>query len=106
MNNLLSIIAILGSLGFPTIIACTAWCIRACKKFFKQLEILQAAQKAQMRSQLLDQFHKYERQGWVSEDDLADWINQHKAYHCLAGDNGVLEARKETLIKMPSYPSN
>lgn len=105
MGTLLGCVALMASLGFPTIFALTMWCVKACKRFFKELTILQKAQKAQMRSQLLEQFHKYERQGWISEDDLLDWINQHKAYHELVGDNGVLEARKDALINMPSYPA-
>lgn len=102
MSTLLGCVALLATLGFPTIFAMTVWCIKACKKFFKNLDTLQSAQKAQMRSQLLDQYYKYQERGWIYEDELNEWVNQHKAYHSLVGENGVLEAREKELLTMPS----
>lgn len=104
MGTLLGIVALLASLGFPTIFGLTVNCIKSCKKFYRQIEILQAAQKAQMRSQLLNQYYTYASRGYITADELDDWINQHKAYHELVGENGVLEARRDELLKLPSYP--
>ena len=96
------VVTLLGLFGIPSIFSISMWCFQQCKKFKKHLVILMQAQKAQMRSQLLTQYHEYELNGWVSEDDLADWENQYKAYHELVGDNGVLDARREKLLNMPN----
>lgn len=68
----------------------------------KDLEILHAAQKAQMRSQLLSQYYEIKNRGFVWADELDDWTNQYIAYHELVGENGVLDARKSELMQMPS----
>lgn len=94
-----------GALGVPTIFTIAMACAKSCVKFSRQLRILCAAQKAQMRSQLIEQFHHYEEQGWVSDQDLTEWCNQHAAYHELVGNNGVLEAKKDILIHMPNKAS-
>lgn len=59
------------------------------------------SQQAQMRTKLLELYHFYMNQGFISEDDLEDWENQYQAYHEL-GKNGVLDARREQLLKLPS----
>lgn len=92
----------LSILGTPTICAMVVWCIKECRSFTKQHRILQKAQKAQMRSQLLSQYYIYKDQGFVFADQLDDWMNQYKAYHYLVGDNGVLDARKSELEHMES----
>lgn len=97
IKNLLGWIALFGG---PTLFAIIAWCISIAQK----INILMRAQKAQMRSQLLDQFHKYEAVGFIREEDLADWENQYQAYHKLVGPNGVLDARRDVLLKMPTSP--
>lgn len=89
-------------LGTPTIFALSAWCVKKCIGFSKSLKILHSAQKAQMRSQLLDQYYKIKERGFVWSDELDDWINQYKAYHELVGENGVLDNRKDELTKFPS----
>lgn len=91
----------LGMLGVPTIFVMTTWCVKSCVKFFKQLAILQMAQKAQMRSQMLDQYFKYKEQGFIYQDELDEWVNQYNAYHELKGPNAVLDARKQELLQMP-----
>lgn len=95
------IIAWLGALGIPSIFAMTTWCIRCCKHYTKQLKVLAKAQQAQMRSQLLEQYHHYMDCGWISEEHMEDWENQYQAYHSL-GENGVLDSRREELLKLPS----
>ena len=67
------VVTLLGLFGIPSIFSISMWCFQQCKKFKKHLVILMQAQKAQMRSQLLTQYHEYELNGWVSEDDLEDW---------------------------------
>lgn len=95
-----------GVLGIPSIFAMTVWCIRSCIHYTKQLKVLAKAQQAQMRSQLLEQYHHYMDGGWISEEHMEDWENQYQAYHSL-GENGVLDSRREALLKLPnSAPNN
>lgn len=89
-------------LGLPTIFALSCWCAKKCVQFSKNLNILQSAQKAQMRSQLLNQYYHIKERKFVYADELDDWMNQYKAYHELVGENGVLDRRKDELTHMPS----
>jgi len=75
----------------------------AIRKSVKHIDILQRAQKAQMRSQLLKQYDDYMAQGYIEPIYLDDWMNQYKAYHALVGPNAVLDARKEELIHLPNH---
>lgn len=59
------------------------------------------SQQAQMRSQLLDQYHKYMDQGFITEEQLEDWENQYQSYHEL-GQNGILDARRTQLFQLPN----
>ena len=102
MNEIREISTWLSIIGIPTIFSLTAWCVRACIKFTKKLNILHTAQKAQMRSQLLEQYYLIKSRGYVWSDELDDWINQYKAYHELVGENGVLDARKKELEQFDS----
>lgn len=95
------LIAWLGVLGIPSIFAMTSWCIKCCIHYTKQLKVLAKAQQAQMRSQLLEQYHLYVDSGWISEEQMEDWENQYKAYHSL-GENGILDSRREQLLLLPS----
>lgn len=106
MTELREIVSLLGILGIPSIFAMTAYCIKECRRFAKQLDILHSAQKAQMRSQLLEQYYLVKNRGFVYADELDDWMNQYKAYHELVGDNGVLDSRKDELVKFPSQVRN
>ena len=89
-------------LGLPTIFALSCWFAKKCAQFSRNLNILQSAQKAQMRSQLLNQYYHIKERTFVYADELDDWMNQYKAYHELVGDNGVLDNRKDELTHMPS----
>ena len=93
----------LGILGIPSIFTMTIWCIKSCIHYTKQLKVLAKAQQAQMRSQLLEQYHSYIKDGYISEEHMEDWENQYQAYHSL-GENGILDSRRETLMKLPSVP--
>lgn len=89
-------------LGLPTIFVMTSWCVKACVGFFKQLKILQEAQKAQMRGQLLDRYYVIKDRGFIWADEVTEWSNQYSAYHALKGPNEVLDARKDELLALPS----
>lgn len=91
----------LGILGIPSIFSMCMWCISSCFHYTKQLKILSKAQQAQMRSQLLEQYHFYMDEGWISEEHMEDWENQYKAYHSL-GENGILDSRREQLLQLPN----
>lgn len=101
-NNMREIASWLGMLGVPTIFAMTVWCIKACANFFNQLKILQEAQKAQMRGQLMDKYYEYKDRGFIWSDELQEWSNQYDAYHALKGKNEVLDTRKDELMVMHS----
>lgn len=91
----------LSILGIPSIFSMTIWCVRKCTQYTKSLTILMKAQQAQMRSQLLDRYHYYMEDGWISEEHMEDWENQYQSYHAL-GENGVLDARREQLFQLPN----
>lgn len=93
----------LGILGIPSIFTMILYCIGYCKKYTKQMKVLAKAQQAQMRSQLLEQYHRYIKDGYISEEHMEDWENQYQAYHSL-GENGILDSRRETLMKLHSVP--
>lgn len=102
MNGLMKeLIAWLSVLGIPTIFAMTSWSIKCCLQYTRQLKILAKAQQAQMRSQLLEQYHFYMDNGWISEEHMEDWENQYMAYHSL-GENGILDKRREQLLQLPN----
>lgn len=101
MERLSKIVSLLALFGIPSIFTIVMWCFSECRKYAKQIRILMQAQQAQMRSQLLVQYHKYVQQGWISEEDMEEWENQYQAYHAL-GKNGVLDKRRDTLMDMPS----
>ena len=93
----------LGILGIPSIFTMTIWCIKSCIRYTRQLKVLAKAQQAQMRSQLLEQYHRYIKDGYISEEHMEDWENQYQAYNSI-GENGILDSRRETLMKLPSVP--
>lgn len=97
-----NVVSWLGVLGIPSIFAMMVYCLRLCTKYATQIKILHAAQKAQMRSQLLAQYYTIKERGWVWADELDDWMNQYKAYHDLVGENGVLDARSIELTTFTS----
>lgn len=102
LNNMKEIAAWLGLVGVPSIFAMTMWCAKNCISFFKQLKILQEAQKAQMRGQLLDRYYIIKDRGYIWADEVTEWSNQYSAYHALKGPNEVLDARKDELLALPS----
>lgn len=95
----------MGIIGIPTIFSMTAWCIKACTKFTKQMKVLLDSQQAQMRSNLLKDYKKYISAGYIELEDLDDWENQYQKYHLL-GANGVMDAKRNELLKLPNIKQN
>lgn len=93
----------LSILGLPGICSIVFFMFKTLMKAINKVEILQRAQKAQMRSQLLKQHDEYMVQGYVEQIYLDDWMNQYKAYHLLVGDNEVLEVKKADLLRLPNH---
>ena len=103
MEILRMIASWLAVLGVPGIFTIVVFLFRSVIKAMKNIEILQKAQKAQMRSQLLKQHDDHMAQGYIEQLYLDDWINQYNAYHALVGPNAVLDARKDDLIHLPNH---
>ena len=103
MENLRIVASWLAVLGVPSIFTMIAGMIIAIRKSVRHIDILQRAQKAQMRSQLLKQYDDYMAQGYIEPIYLDDWMNQYDAYHALVGANAVLDARKDDLIHLPNH---
>lgn len=95
MEKLREILSWASALGLPTILVILVWCVRQGQK----IAILMSAQQAQMRTKLLELFHKYEKRGYITEEELKDWENQYQAYHKL-GKNGVLDKRRERIFEI------
>lgn len=93
-------------IGTPSIFAVAMWCVCHCVKITKQVIILQRAQKAQMRAQLLKDYEFYKERKYVLQIELDEWMNQYKAYHDLVGENEVLDDRKDNLLKLQNSPPN
>lgn len=88
-------------LGLPTLFALCAYSARRLNNHNKKLNILMQAVQAQMRSELLREYHQHMKNGYIDDDDLQEWENQYQAYHQL-GQNGVLDKRREELMELPS----
>lgn len=91
----------MGVFGVPSIFAICVASLKICKKYTKQIKILMKSQQAQMRTKLLELYHTYIDRGYITEEELEDWENQYQAYHEL-GQNGILDARREALMKLPT----
>lgn len=99
--SLKTIVDIMALVGIPSIFTLSVTCIRLCRKYAKQIQILMQSQQAQMRTKLLELYAKHMERGWISDDDLQDWENQYQAYHSL-GKNGILDARRQQLFSLPN----
>lgn len=97
MEHISTILTWMGIIGFPSIFAILVWCFNQGQK----IKILMKSQQAQMRTKLLELYHKYYDQGWLTEEEMEDWENQYQAYHSL-GQNGILDARRQTLLALPN----
>ena len=106
MDNLRMVASWLAVIGVPSIFTMIAGMIIAIRKSIKHIDILQKAQKAQMRSQMIRQYEEYMKQGYIEQIYLDDWMNQYIAYHQLVGPNAVLDARKDDLIHLPNHKAS
>lgn len=98
------IIQIMAFIGIPSIFSLLVILFKTITKITKDLIILQSAQKAQMRAQLLKDYEFYKERKYVLQIELDEWMNQYKAYHVLVGDNEVLDDRKEKIKDFPNQP--
>ena len=103
MENVREVASWFAVFGVPSLFTMIVGMIVAIRKSVRHIDILQKAQKAQMRSQLLKQYDDYMAQGYIEPIYLDDWINQYNAYHQLVGANAVLDARKDDLIHLPNH---
>ena len=101
-----TVVDYLALLGVPSIFTIVLFLFRSLKKSYQSINILQSAQKAQMRSQMLKQYDEYMKQGYIEQIYLDDWMNQYDAYHKLVGNNAVLDARRDDLIHLPNRPKD
>lgn len=97
-----NLMLILGFIGIPSIFSVSLWCAKKCREYSKQLKTLHAAQKAQMRAQLMDRYYEIKARGYAWADELDEWVNQYNAYHDLVGPNAVLDSRKTELLALPT----
>jgi hypothetical protein len=102
-EGLKTVIYWLALLGVPGVFTICLFLIKAIMNAIQDINILQKAQKAQMRSQMLRQYDEYMAQGYIEQIYLDDWLNQYDAYHHLVGANAVLDARREDLIHLPNH---
>ncbi len=102
-EELREVVGWLALFGVPGVFTMVVFLFKTVMKAINNIEILQKAQKAQMRSQLLKQYDDYMAQGYIEPIYLDDWLNQYNAYHALVGPNAVLDARKEDLIHLPNH---
>lgn len=102
-ETLKNVIYWMSLLGVPGVFAMCLFLMKTIIKAIKDIIILQKAQKAQMRSQLLRQYDEHMERGYIEQIYLDDWLNQYEAYHHLVGANAVLDARREDLIHLPNH---
>lgn len=88
-------------IGLPSIFLIGSWCFRQTIKFGKSLKILMDAQQKQMRRDLMNDYHKYMQDGYISDEDLETWESGYQAYHAL-GMNGIMDNRRQDLMDLPS----
>lgn len=101
MQNLKHVVDVMAIIGIPTLFSCVAYFFRICYKFGKRLDTLMNAQQKQMRRDLTLDYHKYMDAGHIEDDDLDMWENAYQAYHSL-GANGIMDSRRDDLIKLNS----
>lgn len=101
MEEIRNIVNLLALFGVPSLCACAGYFAKACIKFNKKQDILMNALQKMMRRDLTQDYHKYMAQGFIEDDDLDMWEASYQAYHAL-GINGVMDSRREDLIKLNS----
>lgn len=99
-----TIVQYMALIGIPSIFAIVIYIGKSFIAVAKQVIILQRAQKAQMRAQLLEKYEYYFERGYVLQIELDEWMNQYSAYHDLVGENEVLDDRKDKIKNIPNHP--
>lgn len=105
MEELRNIVNILALIGVPSLCTCAAFFVRACVKFSHKIDVLMNAQQKQMRRDLTLDYHRYMGEGHIDDDDLDMWEASYQAYHSL-GVNGIMDSRRDDLIKLNSHPTS
>ena len=105
MEELRNIVNILALIGVPSLCTCTAFFVRACVKFSHKIDVLMNAQQKQMRRDLTQDYHAYMSKGSIDDDDLDMWEASYQAYHSL-GMNGIMDSRRDDLIRLNSHSKN
>lgn len=95
------IIDLMVIIGCPSFFAITVWFVKKVTQFGKRIDILMNAVQKQMRRELTQDYHKYIAQGFIDDDDLDMWNQSYLAYHEL-GENGIMDSRREDLIRLNS----
>lgn len=99
------VVQMMALIGIPSIFTLIVALFGFLVKLMKDIIILQRAQKAQMRAQLLKDYEFYKDRDYVLQVELDEWMNQYKAYHTLVGDNEVLDDRKEKIKNLKNQPN-
>lgn len=88
-------------LGVPTVFAMVCALGKMLWTQGKKISVLMAAQQAQMRRDLMEDYYTFMELGKISARDMDTWEAQYQAYHAL-GVNGVLDARRDELFRLPT----
>lgn len=99
-----TIVQIMSLIGIPSIFSLLVILFKFIAKIIGDVSILQSAQKAQMRAQLLKDYEFYKARKYVLQVELDEWMNQYRAYHKLVGENEVLDDRKEKIKEFDNQP--
>ena len=99
MDEVRNVASAMAIFGVPSLFALATYFVKACIKFSKKIDILMNAQQKQMRRELTIDYHKYMEEGKIDDDDLDMWEASYQAYHSL-GKNGIMDSRRQELIKL------
>ena len=99
MDEVRNVASAMAIFGVPSLFALATYFVKACIKFSKKIDILMNAKQKQMRRDLTIDYHKYMEDGKIDDDDLDMWEASYQAYHSL-GKNGIMDSRRQELIKL------
>ena len=105
MDLFRNIVYILTVIGVPSLITSAGLCWKACRRFSTKIDILMNAVQKQMRESLMNKYHFYMKQGWITDDDLIEWEASYQAYHSLA-INGIMDSKRDDLMRLPNEKPN
>lgn len=96
---------IVACIGIPSFFTICVYFIKVTKNFNKKVEIIMTAVQRQMRRDLLTDFHRFISQGYIEDDDLAEWESRYQSYHDL-GKNGIMDSKRKQLMELPNEKPN